>query len=211
MTVIRRIVLLSAVALSAGIASSCTEGVDVSDVASDKVRVPLRAYYAGAPAALSNASAINRIRITAKVEPSGPIFGPFIFDVVDAPEWTLPVELPLTSPASVTVLAELMTGDVTEFSGRIGPFRVVPGAVPTAPPSIAVFPGPPSNLDIKALTVTGAAAVIEGSTIQLGATVVGATGTRLTWSSLDPTLATVDANGLVRTLLPGTARIVAMA
>ena len=44
------------------------------------------------------------------------------------------VFLPLTAAANVTVLAELMTGDVTEFSGRIGPIRVVPGAAPTPAP-----------------------------------------------------------------------------
>lgn len=207
----RRVAATSLLALGTLIYAGCTEGVDVSDIARDKVAVPIRAYYAGPAAALNGVSAINRIRITVKVEPSGPTFGPFVFDVADAPEWTLPVELPLTGAANVTVLAELMTGDVTEFSGRIGPIRVTPGVAPTPAPPLPVFPGPPSNLDITSLTVTGAAPVIEGGSIQLTANVVGTTTARVTWASLDPTLATVSPTGMVTTLLPGTARIIATA
>ena len=202
---------LVALALSAFVITSCTEGVDVSSIDSDKVKVPLRAYYAGPVEALSSASAVNRIRVTVKIEPNGPTLPPQIFDVVDQPEWTLDVDLPITKPENVTVLVELMTGETTEFSGRVGPIRVAPGAAPTTAPSVPVFPGPPSNLDITSLSITGAAPVIEGSTVQLGVNVVGPAGTRVTWSSLDPTIATVDANGLVRTLLPGTARIQASA
>ena len=194
--------------------SACVDGVDVIDSAprAGIARLPLRASYNGP--ALSTA-AINRIRVTVQVEPGGQKFGPFVVDVADAPEWTIPVEFPLATPTNVVVLVELINfangAETVEFSGRLGPFRAAPGVPQTTPP-INVFPGPPDNLDIESLTIGGSASVIEGGSTQLTANVQGGgANTRVTWTSLDPTIASVSPTGLVTTLLPGTARIVAVA
>ena len=64
---------------------------------------------------------------------------------------------------------------------------------------------------VTTVTVTGAAAVAVGATLQLGATIApaGAAGYRVTWSSADPTKVTVSDTGLVRRIAAGTVVITA--
>jgi hypothetical protein len=66
---------------------------------------------------------------------------------------------------------------------------------------------------ITALTVTGGEeAVVEGTLFSFFASVEGGPeGARIFWGTQDPELVSVDENGTVQTLLPGTARIVAAA
>ena len=64
---------------------------------------------------------------------------------------------------------------------------------------------------VTTVTVTGAAAVAVGATLQLGATIApaGAAGYRVVWSSADPTKVTVSDTGLVKRLAAGTVVITA--
>lgn len=64
---------------------------------------------------------------------------------------------------------------------------------------------------VTTVTVTGAAAVAVGATLQLGATIApaGAAGYRVTWTSADPTKVTVSATGRVRRIAAGAVTITA--
>lgn len=64
---------------------------------------------------------------------------------------------------------------------------------------------------VTGVTVTGAAAVAVGATLQLTATPApaGAAGYRVVWSSADPTKVTVSDTGLVKRLAAGTVVITA--
>ena len=64
---------------------------------------------------------------------------------------------------------------------------------------------------VTGVTVTGAAAVAVGATLQLTATIApaGAAGYRVVWSSADPTKVTVSATGLVKRLAAGAVTITA--
>lgn len=64
---------------------------------------------------------------------------------------------------------------------------------------------------VTGVTVTGAAAVAIGATLQLTAAIApaGAAGYRLLWSSADPTKVTVSATGLVKRLAAGAVTITA--
>ena len=64
---------------------------------------------------------------------------------------------------------------------------------------------------VTGVTVTGAAAVAVGATLQLGATIApaGAAGYRVVWSSADPTKVTVSDTGLVKRLAAGAVTITA--
>jgi alpha-tubulin suppressor-like RCC1 family protein len=66
---------------------------------------------------------------------------------------------------------------------------------------------------ITALTVAGGEEpVVEGAVVSFSASVEGGPeGARIFWGTQDPELVSVDENGTVQTLLPGTARIVAAA
>ena len=64
---------------------------------------------------------------------------------------------------------------------------------------------------VTGVTVTGAAAVAVGATLQLTATIApaGAAGYRVVWSSADPTKVTVSETGRVRRLAAGAVDITA--
>lgn len=64
---------------------------------------------------------------------------------------------------------------------------------------------------VTGVTVTGAAAVAVGATLQLTATIApaGAADYRVVWSSADPTKVTVSDTGLVKRLAAGTVVVTA--
>lgn len=64
---------------------------------------------------------------------------------------------------------------------------------------------------VTGVTVTGAAAVAVGATLQLTATIApaGAAGYRVVWSSADPTKVTVSDTGLVKRIAAGTVVVTA--
>ena len=195
---------------------SCSDGDLFSPNRNSKnaAQLGLRTYY-GSVNASQNAADINRIRLTIKVLPDGPTLTPVVVEVnpTDA-GWNLPVEVPANSALSVLVELLNVTGGVETvlFSGMLPVIQVTSGPQPPAPP-IAVYPGPPGNLSITAISISPRdQQLLEGSQITLNANVVGGGGTPVVvWSSSDPTVAAVDANGVLRTLLPGSATITATA
>ncbi len=64
---------------------------------------------------------------------------------------------------------------------------------------------------VTGVTVTGAAAVAIGATLQLTATFApaGAAGYRVSWSSANPAIATVSETGLVKRIAAGAVNITA--
>jgi hypothetical protein len=199
-------------------ATSCTEGPEASaPISRTSARLNLRASFSASSASYQSAP-INRIRLTVTLLPSGEVLPPFVFQDVNPnqPDWTLPIEFDLKNNTQVKVLAELISVtngiETVEFSGEIGPFAVSTSA-PTSPPTVPVFPGPPANLDIQGIQINPPTApIVEGDQVTLTAQVQGGPANpTIVWSSQDPTIATIDANGLVRTLGPGSARIQASA
>jgi hypothetical protein len=195
--------------------AACTDGYDASSPdLKNRARVPLRAIYAVTP---SSTAPVNRIRVTVDVDPSGPRFGPFTFNVdPNQSDWALPIELQISAPVNVMVLAELINvtnnTETVQYSGRIGPIRVRPGDNQQSAPPIPLYPGDPTNLDIKSIQVTQPPPQLEGTSLQLRATVQGGSAhPTILWRSLTPGIATVDDLGVMRTLLPGIARIEANA
>lgn len=171
----------------------------------------LRPYF-GVISGSQNAADITRVRLTVKVLPSGPTLPAFDMSVDPSQTaWDLPIEVP--SNSEISILVELLNAqNVVEFSGVIPSIRVTSGPQPT-PPSVPVFPGPPENLSVTAIAVSPRdQGVLEGATINLTATVTGgSSSTRVLWSSDNAAVATVDGNGVVRTLRPGRAVITANA
>jgi uncharacterized protein YjdB len=194
--------------------AACTEGHDASSPALNRASLPLRATYAVTP---SSSAGVNRIRITLDAQPTGPRFGPFVFNVdPNQGAWSLPVELELSTAINVMVLAELINvtnnTETVQYSGRIGPIKVAPGETQQSAPPIPLYPGDPSNLDITSIQLTQPPAQIEGATLQLRASVQGGGASPvIVWRSLNPTIASVDETGVLHTLLPGNARIEARA
>lgn len=63
--------------------------------------------------------------------------------------------------------------------------------------------------EVTGIGITATASVYEGKTVQLSANVTPSTAKdkRITWSSENKSIATVDSNGLVKGIKPGTAKI----
>jgi uncharacterized protein YjdB len=210
---VRRFTRLAAI-LSIFIIAACSDGglFSPNQNKGDRAQLSLRPYFSVAGA--HNSADINLVRLTVTVLPSGPTF--VVNQSVDpnAQSWDLPVEVPPNS--EVSVLVELINvapggAETVQFSGRLPVIRVTSGPQPPPPP-VPVFPGPPSNLGITSVTISPRdQSVLEGATVNLSAAVQGSTNPSVFWSSSDPTIATVNANGVVNTLRPGAVTITAQA
>lgn len=163
-------------------------------------------------------AAVNRIRLVARERATNQELGRTVTDVdASAAEWQLSIDLKLPNAAltNVVVTIELLNVaggvETAEWSGS-ATVTVSPGQT-QSPATLELFRGPLGNLTITAVRISGAvASVIEGSTLQLSASAEGASSaTQIFWGALDPTVATVSSSGAVQTLLPGRARIVAVA
>ena len=156
---------------------------------------------------------INVIRLTATQLPARTLVQRQETSVDPAaPEWQLPLDLPINS--EVEVLVELINRtagvDVIVYSGRTL-INVKGGSQPTAA-LVPVFPGPPDNLDITSLTITPKSqALLEGEQLQLSAAVVGTSNPTILWSSSNPDIITVDEHGVVQAAGIGQATIQAVA
>lgn len=198
--------LTAVLALLAG----CSDGDLFTPSGRGAARLSLRPEMSALSASLS-AAEINLVRLTVTQVPSGTRILQESFPVdPTATEWPIPLELPPN--IEVEVLVELINngpfGQVVEYSGILGPFSVTAGEQPPLP-AVQVFPGPPENLGITNITITGGnQQLLEGAQLTLNAQIApGGTGV-LTWVSRNAAVATVDANGVVRAVAPGTARIV---
>jgi trimeric autotransporter adhesin len=111
----------------------------------------------------------------------------------------------------------LVVNDVVVDQQVIGPLRLTPGATTSVADPVTLF-------EITSLTLSrrGSGALDPelslaiGGSLELAASLRDSRGQPVTdrtiaWSSASPTVATVDANGLVRAVSPGTARITATA
>jgi len=156
---------------------------------------------------------INVIRLTATQLPARTLLQRQETTVDPAaPEWQLPLDLPINS--EVEVLVELINRaagvDVIVYSGRTL-INLKGGSQPTAA-LVPVFPGPPDNLDITSLTITPKnQALLEGDQLQLGADVAGTSNPTVLWSSSNPAIITVDEHGVIHAAGIGQATIQAVA
>lgn len=164
---------------------------------------------------------INTVRLTARDASTDRILaGPDTTTVTpNATAWDVSLRLPASlGRVSIVVVVELLnvTGGVetVEWSGMVGPIAIEPGRRP-ASTTVQVFPGPPGNLSITAVTATGPDTVSVGDTATFRAVAAGASGSpSFFWNSLDAPAAVIAAAGdsaRVEALAPGTARVVVAA
>ncbi|MEO5510151.1 MAG: Ig-like domain-containing protein, partial [Longimicrobiales bacterium] len=164
---------------------------------------------------------ITRIHMVARTTPAQTIVADTTVNVgANDPTWSIGMDLSLpdgVQDANIIVTIELISitsGQPTvEWSGVSAPIAVTAGGVSQAPPPVPVFPGPPANLTITSLEAAPDSIVLqEGDSTGFTATATGATGTPLIiWSTLEPSIAAVSVNGVVRGIRNGSARVVAQA
>ena len=169
--------------------------------------------YWGAP----NSAPINFIRLRVYDEKDNSVVGK-TEEFLDPNKSTFDFKIPVVLPGGSTTLKttlELASRDaatgteVVEYSGHAARTPLAPGEFRQL--EIDLYPGPLSNLDVTGLRINRPVPVqTEGDNVTVTATVTGGTAdTRIIWSSLDANIATVASTGVVKTLLPGIARIVA--
>jgi uncharacterized protein YjdB len=199
-------------ALLLAMLAGCADGDLFNPTQRGSAQLKLRPVFSSLSASV-NAAEINLVRLTITEQPSGQQLFQDDFPVDPlATEWALPIEVPPN--IVITVLVELINngpfGQVVEFSGILGPITVGSGDQPT-PPSVTVFPGPPSNLGITSVTIAPRSqTILEGDALQLNAATAPTVGV-VSWVSRNPAVAAVDANGRITSVGPGTTTIVAVA
>jgi len=193
--------------------ASCSDSGLFSPNTNGRARVAIRPYFASLQGVASMAAEINRIRLTITRRPEGTLVFQDVFDVdPNATDWNLPVDVPANSDLDVLIeLINYSSGvETVEFSGIIQ-LSVTAGPQPTTLP-VPVFPGPPDNLLVTAITIAPRdQTVLEGEHIQFTANVAGTTTAQVIWGSINSNVATVDASGGVDARAPGTALISAIA
>ncbi len=173
----------------------------------------------GAALAAEDAAPINRIRVTVFLVSTGGILGePQVFDVdATAGSWDLdiPIDIPNVPNPQVTLQVELInvTGGVetVEWSGMSEAIPLNSTATTSASPEINVVRGPVANLTVSEVNATGPSELRAGETATLSATTTGSSTAQIFWSSLDPAVGSVTAQGVFQALAKGTARVVALA
>ncbi|MHB1194690.1 MAG: Ig-like domain-containing protein [Longimicrobiales bacterium] len=217
--IIRRWLPLAA-SLVVALVGSCVDGhsptgLDFGGTASLSI-IPV---YAPGPQPAEGTAEVNRIRVTARLATNDSVLATFVVDVdPNASEWDLQLEIPIPEGGGAVVLTiELVNvatggGETVQWSGQSAPLPLTPGQ-PTEVKEVQVFRGSTENLTVTGLSVTpDSARTLEGDSVQLSASVTtdrpDAKPT-VFWASLDTTVATVSSTGLVRSRLPGVARIVA--
>ena len=164
---------------------------------------------------------IERIRLTAQEVPGGTVLGSTSFTVDSgASQWTLDFSILLAEATTVSVtlsveLISLGTGSqLVEWSGRTGSLTLQVGQ-PTEVSDIDLVKGPLANLSVTGLSFDLPDLVLrEASEAEVSVTVntsMPQTPPTIFWRSLNPGVATVSGEGLVRSVVPGQARIVATA
>ena len=198
---------------------SCTDGVRPNTSEPSYFRAPL--LLAPRISSLSSAfkaEPVNRIRLTVRHALTAVVLATQDLPVdPNAAQWQVEfeVELPGGAPVPVVAEAELLDGDIVQWSGRLE-LEVAAQATPVVH-ELDVFRGPLDNFWAVLVAIQGGPlSMLEGGTLPLNATVQvdGNPNARpqVFWLSLDPTVATVgEASGVVTGVSPGIARIVAIA
>ncbi len=203
--------------LACALTTACT---DAPTAAGRAVPLDLRPSYQVTPS-LFPSPPIDRVRLLARNAQTRTVVGS-TDEAVDpnASQWSLGLAITLGGAPSleVTVEVELLAGQGTEWSGRLGPLTVR-GSEPPRAQNVPVYRGPLGNMDVVSLALPGAPTQIGvGGSAQLTPVVQlapGSTATpRIFWASTDPTVASVTTEGAVATLTglaAGTTRIVVTA
>lgn len=215
---IRRSRLLASalLALFSAAVSSC----DLNQTTARHRPVPLSLSPHFATVAAQVTGPINLIRLTARERQSNNLVGTSDNSVspTGAP-WNVGVNVNMGSQTSISVLitVELISKgsdgvEHIEWSGIAGPIDVTADG-PNAITDVTLGRGPLSNASITSVTIADARSVLGLiDSVTLTATAAGATGTpTIYWTSLNSAVATVDANGKVKSVAVGTAGIVATA
>lgn len=204
-----------------GLQLSCVDGSTPVDPGSGGLAASLAVVPVLPQAAQAAGSApINLIRLTAFAVPGDVQVAQVIRSVdPNADQWELEFDVPLSNEPGVHYVLEIELvneqggGQTVQWSGRTAPLTLTPG-VAYQVHQVGVTRGPLDNLSVTSLVVEGPATVPEQQDFTLKALVeVSQSGAQATvfWTSLDPTIATVQADGSGTTLRAGTARIQAQA
>ena len=198
-------------------AVSCGDPASPDDTVTKDIEVTN--VFAGATGAtLSRATfatvQISRVRITVVASPSGTKLFEKTYDVDPSQsKWTLPFTAPLGQ--TIKIIAELISvtagQEKVEYSGAAGPLELTPCESNCAPIPVKTYPGSTDNLDVTSVVLSpDAPTVVAGQTTNLTATISpGGHEYTVTWTSLEPNVATVNVAGVVSGVLAGTARITA--
>ena len=211
-----------AAALLFALVASCVDGgsptaLDLNGTATLAI-IPT---YAPGPQPAEGDGAINRIRITARLQSTNAILATFVQDVQpNDSEWKLQLEIPIPEGGGAVILTiELVNvsqggTETVQWTGQSAPVPLTPGT-PKEVKEVQVVRGGTENLTVTSVTVTpDSARIVEGQSVQLSAAVTSSNPSNtptVFWTSLDTALALVDATGRVVSKLPGVARIVAQA
>jgi hypothetical protein len=208
-----------ATALAVGALVACGDPASPdTDVTQDIEVTNVFGAGASAGASLSRATRdaasvqISKIRLTVIADPSGTILFQKTYDVDPAQaRWTLSFTAP--TGESLRIVAELMSvtqgTPKVEYSGQVGPLTLNPCTSNCTPIPVKTYPGTTENLGASSVVISpDAPEVVEGATTNLTAA-VAPTGPsyQVTWRSLTPDVATVNADGVVTGVLAGTAHI----
>ena len=192
--------------------SGCADGELFTPNRSGGAQLALQPYFS-VNGASSNAE-ITQARLTVHQLPGGEVVGQQVIAIDPASnEWELDIDVPANT--QVRILIELLSvvGGVTtvEYSGIVE--LAVTSGPQTTPAQIPVFPGGPENLTITAVDITsGDQSLMEGEQAQLQASVSGGPSNPVVlWTTSNAAVATVDGNGNISAVSPGSAVITAQA
>lgn len=208
----RRSVLLGVLLL---LMHGCTDGNSPLDLAEQRAVVGLVASYGDIETAVGSQQ-IDSVRVVVLDAESESELGRTV-EAVQAGEDSIRVDLELSFDGgirpTVIITAELLQVDggtaVVEWSTRSPPVTLESETTVSMP---SLGRGPLDNLSVESLAIAAPSGlvVVEGGTLQLSSEVTtddpDATPT-LFWFSLDEAVATVDGQGLVSTVAPGTVAI----
>lgn len=205
----------------ASLATSCTDGAD--PVAVD---VPRTVQLMAAPVFATYASeaegaSLTRARVSVLDASTRAVLSSVQQDIDStASQWTLEVTIELTAgvPLSVVLEAELASLDdqgveTVEWSGRTAAFNLSETSEAQVVREVPLYRGPLANLDVTEVRLTlAASSLLEGASAWLTATVEGGgNGVVIYYIALDPQIATVTGLGRIHALIPGAARVAAVA
>ena len=201
----RRTPVLSYAVLSLTVLSGCVDGDPVGPDRVEPVSISAVPVFAIAPT-VEELAQLDLLRVTLHGVGQTPFVLEQPIDASSEGEWefTLEVELTVGRVLSLYLETELVDTDgalpSVEWSGRTSPFSVRASFDPIELRQVDLYRGPLANLGLTGIDF-GAPTLrmVEDATSTLRWIAAGdTTGTRLYLRSLDPSIVTVEPNGLIR-------------
>ena len=178
----------------------------------DVSRAPSTLRFAVTYSAAAADVNVQQIRLTAQVDGVSIATATINVNPADL-QWNVAIDVDPTRGSDVIVLIELLDGDGhVVWSGRSDRIHIVAGRSASVT-AVNLLAGPIANENVTGVHVTPrTSSVFETDHLPLHATFDGGTaGSAALWASLNSSVATVNGNGVVTGVQPGSARIIAAA